>query len=36
MVRICKEEAFHARQGFDVVMALCRGTPEQKQMAQDA
>ena len=36
MVRICKEEAFHARQGFDVVMALCRGTPEQKQMAQGA
>jgi ring-1,2-phenylacetyl-CoA epoxidase subunit PaaA len=36
MVRICKEEAFHARQGFDVVMALCRGTPAQKQMAQDA
>ena len=36
MVRICKEEAFHARQGFDVVMSLCRGTPEQKQMAQDA
>ncbi len=36
MVRICKEEAFHARQGFDVVMALCRGTPEQKQMAQDS
>ena len=36
MVRICKEEAFHARQGFDVVMALCRGTPEQKQMAQEA
>jgi ring-1,2-phenylacetyl-CoA epoxidase subunit PaaA len=36
MVRICKEEAFHARQGFDVVMTLCRGTPEQKQMAQDA
>ena len=35
-VRICKEEAFHARQGFDVVMALCRGTPEQKQMAQEA
>ena len=36
MVRICKEEAFHARQGFDVVIALCRGTPEQKQMAQEA
>ena len=36
MVRICKEEAFHVRQGFDVVMALCRGTLEQKQMAQEA
>ena len=36
MVRICKEEAFHARQGFDIVMSLCRGTAEQKQMAQDA
>ena len=36
MVRICKEEAFHARQGFDVLMSLCRGTPEQKQMAQEA
>jgi len=36
MVRICKEESFHQRQGFDILMALCRGTPEQKAMAQDA
>ena len=36
MVRVCKEESFHARQGYDIMMSLCRGTPEQKQMAQDA
>ena len=36
MTRICKEEAFHARQGFDIMLALARGTPEQKAMAQDA
>ncbi|WP_050468013.1 1,2-phenylacetyl-CoA epoxidase subunit PaaA [Herbaspirillum chlorophenolicum] len=36
MVRVCKEESFHARQGYDIMMALCRGTAEQKQMAQDA
>ncbi len=36
MVRICKEESFHQRQGFDIMMTLCRGTPEQKAMAQDA
>ncbi|MSQ58262.1 MAG: 1,2-phenylacetyl-CoA epoxidase subunit A [Betaproteobacteria bacterium] len=36
MVRICKEEAFHLRQGYDIMLALCRGTPAQKQMAQDA
>jgi len=36
VVRVCKEEAFHARQGFDVLMSLCKGTPEQKQMAQEA
>ena len=36
MVRVCKEESFHARQGYDIMMALCKGTPEQKQMAQDA
>jgi len=36
MIRVCKEESFHARQGYDIMLALCRGTPEQKQMAQDA
>jgi ring-1,2-phenylacetyl-CoA epoxidase subunit PaaA len=36
MIRICKEESFHARQGYDIMLTLCRGTPEQKQMAQDA
>ncbi|NKC13498.1 MAG: 1,2-phenylacetyl-CoA epoxidase subunit A [Gammaproteobacteria bacterium] len=36
MVRICKEESFHQRQGFDALIQLCSGTPEQKQMAQDA
>jgi ring-1,2-phenylacetyl-CoA epoxidase subunit PaaA len=36
MVRICKEESFHQRQGYDIMMSLTRGTPEQKAMAQDA
>jgi ring-1,2-phenylacetyl-CoA epoxidase subunit PaaA len=36
MIRVCKEEAFHARQGYDIMMKLARGTPEQKAMAQDA
>jgi len=36
MVRICKEESFHQRQGYDIMMKLSRGTPEQKDMAQDA
>jgi ring-1,2-phenylacetyl-CoA epoxidase subunit PaaA len=36
MVRICKEESFHQRQGFDIMIAMCRGTPEQKAMAQDS
>lgn len=36
MVRICKEESFHQRQGFEAMMALENGTAEQKQMAQDA
>src|SRR5580692_4896202 len=36
MKRICKEESFHQRQGFDILVTLCKGTPEQKQMAQDA
>ncbi|MFZ6746604.1 1,2-phenylacetyl-CoA epoxidase subunit PaaA [Undibacterium sp. JH2W] len=36
MIRVCKEESFHARQGYDIMMTLCRGTAEQKAMAQDA
>jgi ring-1,2-phenylacetyl-CoA epoxidase subunit PaaA len=36
MVRICKEESFHQRQGFEIMMTLANGTPEQKEMAQDA
>ncbi|MEQ1930664.1 MAG: 1,2-phenylacetyl-CoA epoxidase subunit PaaA [Parvularculaceae bacterium] len=36
MVRICKEESFHMRQGYDILMKLCKGTPAQKEMAQDA
>jgi ring-1,2-phenylacetyl-CoA epoxidase subunit PaaA len=36
MIRVCKEESFHQRQGFDIMMKLCQGTPEQKAMAQDA
>ena len=36
MVRICKEESFHQRQGFEIMLALCRGTEAQKRMAQDA
>ncbi len=36
MVRICKEESFHQRQGFEVMTHLAFGTPEQKAMAQDA
>ena len=36
MVRVCKEESFHQRQGFEVMMGLARGTPEQRAMAQDA
>ena len=36
MIRVCKEESFHQRQGFDIMIKLCQGTPEQKAMAQDA
>ncbi len=36
MIRICKEESFHQRQGFEIMLTLCRGTQEQKAMAQDA
>jgi len=36
MVKICKEESFHQRQGFESLVTLCNGTPSQKAMAQDA
>jgi ring-1,2-phenylacetyl-CoA epoxidase subunit PaaA len=36
MVKICKEESFHQRQGYEIVMHMARGTKEQKAMAQDA
>jgi ring-1,2-phenylacetyl-CoA epoxidase subunit PaaA len=36
MIRICKEESFHQRQGFEIMLTLCRGTAAQKAMAQDA
>jgi ring-1,2-phenylacetyl-CoA epoxidase subunit PaaA len=36
MVKICKEESFHQRQGYESLMKLCSGTPQQKAMAQDA
>lgn len=36
MVKICKEESFHQRQGYEIMMHLARGTKEQKAMAQDA
>jgi ring-1,2-phenylacetyl-CoA epoxidase subunit PaaA len=36
MVRICKEESFHQRQGFEILWTLSRGTPAQHAMAQDA
>lgn len=36
MVRICKEESFHQRQGYEIMMTLARGTDSQRRMAQDA
>jgi ring-1,2-phenylacetyl-CoA epoxidase subunit PaaA len=36
MVRICKEESFHQRQGYQIMMTLTQGSHEQKAMAQDA
>ena len=36
MVRVCKEESFHQRQGFELLLTLANGSPEQKAMAQDA
>jgi len=36
MVRVCKEESFHQRQGYEIMLTLARGSEEQKNMAQDA
>ena len=36
MVRICKEESFHQRQGYDIMLKMANGTPAQRRMAQDA
>lgn len=36
MIRICKEESFHQRQGYEILLTLCRGSKQQKAMAQDA
>ena len=36
MVKICKEESFHQRQGYEIMAHMAQGTPEQKEMAQDA
>jgi ring-1,2-phenylacetyl-CoA epoxidase subunit PaaA len=36
MTRVCKEESFHQRQGYDILVKLCTGTPAQRALAQDA
>lgn len=36
MIRVCKEESFHQRQGYEIMVTLAVGAPEQKEMAQDA
>ncbi|MDX9699476.1 MAG: 1,2-phenylacetyl-CoA epoxidase subunit PaaA [Rhodocyclaceae bacterium] len=36
MIRVCKEESFHQRQGYDLLLAMMRGTTEQREMVQDA
>ena len=36
MVRICKEESFHKKQGYEMVATMAQGTPEQQEMVQDA
>ncbi|UTW44331.1 1,2-phenylacetyl-CoA epoxidase subunit A [bacterium SCSIO 12696] len=36
MIRICKEESFHQRQGYEIMLKLAQGSPDQKAMAQDA
>ncbi|MFN7775801.1 1,2-phenylacetyl-CoA epoxidase subunit PaaA [Flavobacterium sp.] len=36
MIRICKEESFHQRQGYEILLTMSKGTQEQKDMVQDA
>ena len=36
MIRVCKEESFHQRQGYEIMVTLSQGTPAQRAMAQDA
>ena len=36
MVRVCKEESFHQRQGFEILLSLMQGTPAQREMAQES
>jgi len=36
MIRVCAEESFHQRQGYEIMLTLCAGTDAQKEMAQDA
>jgi len=36
MIRVCKEESFHQRQGYECLLTMMRGTPEQRAMVQDA
>lgn len=36
MIRVCKEESFHQRQGYDLLISMCKGTDDQKAMAQDS
>ena len=36
MVRVCKEESFHQRQGYDILLTMCQGSEEQKEMVKDA
>jgi ring-1,2-phenylacetyl-CoA epoxidase subunit PaaA len=36
MIRVCKEESFHQRQGYEIMLTLAQGTPAQKELAQDA
>jgi ring-1,2-phenylacetyl-CoA epoxidase subunit PaaA len=36
MIRVCKEESFHQRQGYELLMTMMRGTDEQRAMVQDA